>query len=49
MKNVCTSPSIQDLASKTLTGGKFVKQCNVGVDYLSGRINAMTDLKNTLG
>lgn len=47
MKNICTSPSIQEFASKTMTGGgKFIKQCNVGIDYLSGRINAVTDIKN---
>ena len=47
MKNICTSPSIHDFASKTMTGGgKFLYQCNVGLDYLSGRINAVTDIKN---
>lgn len=46
MQNLCNTPSIQDFASKTMkVGGKFIKQCNVGLDYLSGRINAMTDIK----
>jgi hypothetical protein len=44
IREQCLSPSLQDLASKT-TNGKFIKQCNVGLEYLSGRINAVNDLR----